>query len=68
MGRAEFEIAKDARRVLLAAMQRITSRPMNDATATVVALPSEEMKGRIIGREGRNIRTLSMRQEQPDDR
>ena len=58
MGRAEFEIAKDARRVLLAAMQRITSRPMNDATATVVALPSEEMKGRIIGREGRNIRTF----------
>lgn len=58
MGRAEFEIADDARRVLLAAMQRITSRPMNDATATVVALPSEEMKGRIIGREGRNIRTF----------
>jgi ribonuclease Y len=58
MGRAEFEITEDARRVLLAAMQRITSRPMNDATATVVALPSEEMKGRIIGREGRNIRTF----------
>ena len=58
IGRAEFEIAEEARRVLLAAMQRITSRPMNDATATVVALTSEEMKGRIIGREGRNIRTF----------
>lgn len=56
--RSENEIADEARRVLLAAMQRITSQPMNDATATVVTLPSEEMKGRIIGREGRNIRTF----------
>ena len=56
--RADAEIAAESRRVLLAAMQRITSQPMNDATATVVALPSEEMKGRIIGREGRNIRTF----------
>lgn len=56
--RSETEIADEARRVLLAAMQRITSQPMNDATATVVNLPSEEMKGRIIGREGRNIRTF----------
>ena len=39
-------------------MQRITSQPMNDATATVVNLPSEEMKGRIIGRDGRNIRSF----------
>lgn len=56
--RAEAEITDEARRVLLAAMQRITSQPMHDATATVVNLPSEEMKGRIIGREGRNIRTF----------
>jgi len=56
--RTETEIADEARRVLLAAMQRITSQPMNDATATLVNLPSEEMKGRIIGREGRNIRTF----------
>lgn len=56
--RSETEIADEARRVLLAAMQRITSQPMNDATATVVNLPSEEMKGRIIGREGRNIRSF----------
>lgn len=58
LGRAESEVADEARRILLAAMQRITSQPMNDATATIVNLPSEEMKGRIIGREGRNIRTF----------
>ena len=58
LSRAEAEIADEAKRILLAAMQRITSQPMNDATATVVNLPSEEMKGRIIGREGRNIRTF----------
>jgi len=58
LGRTESELTEEARRVLLASMQRITSAPMNDATATVVNLPSEEMKGRIIGREGRNIRTF----------
>ena len=58
LNRAETEVGEEAKRILLAAMQRITSQPMNDATATVVNLPSEEMKGRIIGREGRNIRTF----------
>lgn len=58
LGRSESEVSNEAKRILLAAMQRITSQPMNDATATVVNLPSEEMKGRIIGREGRNIRTF----------
>ncbi|MGJ8638908.1 MAG: ribonuclease Y [Opitutaceae bacterium] len=58
LSRSESEVADEAKRILLAAMQRITSQPMNDATATVVSLPSEEMKGRIIGREGRNIRTF----------
>jgi ribonuclease Y len=58
LGRSEIEITKQAQRTLLAAMQRITARPMNDATATVVPLPSEDLKGRIIGREGRNIRTF----------
>ena len=58
LNRAEADVADEARRILLAAMQRITSQPMNDATATVVNLPSAEMKGRIIGREGRNIRTF----------
>lgn len=58
LNRTESEVTDEARRILLASMQRITSQPMNDATATVVTLPSEEMKGRIIGREGRNIRTF----------
>ncbi len=58
LDRSEAELAEESKRILLASMQRITSQPMNDATATVVRLPSEEMKGRIIGREGRNIRTF----------
>ena len=58
LGRSDAEMMEEAKRILLASMQRITAKPMNDATATVVALPSEEMKGRIIGREGRNIRTF----------
>lgn len=58
LSRSESEINDEAKRILLAAMQRITGQPMNDATATVVSLPSDEMKGRIIGREGRNIRTF----------
>ena len=39
-------------------MQRIASKPNNDLTATLVHLPTEDMKGRIIGREGRNIKAF----------
>jgi ribonuclease Y len=39
-------------------MQRLASRPNNDITATIVQLPGDEMKGRIIGREGRNIKAF----------
>lgn len=55
---SESAIKEEARRILLAAMQRITSKPMHDASATVVSLPDEALKGRIIGKDGRNIRTF----------
>jgi ribonuclease Y len=47
-----------ARRVLTTVMQRIAAEHTSETTVTVVQLPNEEMKGRIIGREGRNIRAL----------
>lgn len=54
--RSEGEIYREAKRTILAAMQRIASKPNNDISAAVVQLPNDEMKGRIIGREGRNIK------------
>lgn len=56
--RSEQEVENQAKRIIIAAMQRLASKPNNDITATIVQLPSEEMKGRIIGREGRNIKVF----------
>jgi ribonuclease Y len=56
--RATEEGEERARRILTTVMQRIAAEHTSEATVTVVHLPNEEMKGRIIGREGRNIRAL----------
>ncbi|MCB9229439.1 MAG: ribonuclease Y [Deltaproteobacteria bacterium] len=50
--------AQRATDIISLAVQRLAGEYVNDSTITVVNLPSEEMKGRIIGREGRNIRTI----------
>lgn len=49
---------KKAREILLTTMQRVSSEVTSEVTVASVSLPNDEMKGRIIGREGRNIRAL----------
>jgi ribonuclease Y len=55
-GRQQAE--SQARKILSVAIQRYSSDTVGEITTTVVPIPNEEMKGRIIGREGRNIRAL----------
>ena len=55
---AKLEADKKSKELLVGAMQKYASEVANEQTITVVNLPNDEMKGRIIGREGRNIRTL----------
>ena len=55
---AREQSGKSSRKILALALQRYAGDFVAEQTVTAVALPSEEMKGRIIGREGRNIRAL----------
>lgn len=56
--KSERDLELEARRILIDAMQRLAAAPHHDITATIVEIPSEDMKGRIIGREGRNIKSF----------
>src|SRR5436309_7241701 len=56
--RAREEADKRARKIIAIAMQRIASELTTESTVTTITLPNDEMKGRIIGREGRNIRAF----------
>jgi ribonucrease Y len=55
---AREEAERRARKIIAIAMQRVASELTTESTVTTVLLPNEEMKGRIIGREGRNIRAF----------
>ena len=55
---AKLDVDKKAKNLLTLAMQKYASDVTNEATISVINLPNDDMKGRIIGREGRNIRTL----------
>ncbi len=55
---AKHSAERDARKIVAIAVQRISAEQTAESTVAAVALPSDEMKGRIIGREGRNIRAF----------
>jgi len=55
---AREEAERRARKIIAIAMQRVASELTTESTVTTLTLPNEDMKGRIIGREGRNIRAF----------
>ena len=55
---AKLEVDGKAKEMLVSAMQKYAADVTNEQTVSVITLPNDEMKGRIIGREGRNVRTI----------
>lgn len=55
---AKLEVDRKSKEMLVSSMQKFASDVANEQTVTVVNLPNDDLKGRIIGREGRNIRTI----------
>lgn len=55
---AKLEADKKAKNILVESMQKYSNDVATEQTVTTIVLPSDEMKGRLIGREGRNIRTI----------
>lgn len=55
---AKLEVDRKSKELLVSSMQKFASDVANEQTVTVVNLPNDDLKGRIIGREGRNIRTI----------
>ena len=55
---AKLTVSNNSKNMLVESMQKYASEVVEEQTITVVDLPNDEMKGRIIGREGRNIRTI----------
>lgn len=56
--KAKQEANEKAKTIMVAAMQKYAAETASESTATIVQLPADDMKGRIIGREGRNINTF----------
>ena len=56
--KAKDEVDKKAKEILVNSIQKCATDHTSEATVTVVQLPSDDYKGRIIGREGRNIKTI----------
>ena len=55
---AKLDVDKKAKEMLVSSMQKYSADVANEITVSVINLPNDDMKGRIIGREGRNIRTI----------